>query len=459
MGKKIDNFSFFGQTFQLKLVYSLLHDPKFTEQIIEYLHTKYFDNESYAWTIDVIRQHFLKYKEPPTLDALAIYVKEIPNDILKTTVKDSLRGMFKNTEGMEQIKDKTIEFCQTQAFKNAVYESVDLVNGGKHEEARQLFNEASKVAMDTDVGHVYTEMFEQRISETARNTIKTGWNVIDNIMDGGLGPGELGVIVAPPGIGKSWGLASLASTAMRNGKNVIYYTMELNKEYVGLRFDSILTGIPSQNLKFHQEDVKEKLQDISGYLLIKYYPTKTASINTIRNHVEKTQRIKGIKPDIICLDYADLLTGHGKEKRFILENIYEELRGLAGELEIPIWTASQANRSSLEHDIIEADKIAESFAKIMVSDIVMSLSRKVTDKVSGTARWHIIKNRLGKDGITFPSKFNASNGHIEIFEEQSFSGKDATHKMDNGNEVIRQLHAQKYKELKDDEDGKKSDFE
>lgn len=447
MVNEIDNFSQFGYTFQVKLLYSLLNDQKFIERIIEALDTKYFENENFAWAIDKIKEHFKKYKTAPTLEALAIYVKEIPNEVLRETVKNSLKDMFKDTTGLDFIKDKAIEFCQDQALKNAIYESVDLFKAGKKIEVRNVIDQALKVGIDTNIGHEYVQMFVQRMSETARKTVSTGWNVIDDITDGGLGPGELGVIVAPAGIGKSWALVSMATDALKKGLNVVYYTMELSENYVGLRFDSHLIGIPSQNLKFHQEDVVDALKNINGNLIIKYYPTKMASVQTLRSQIEKLKVIKGWTPDIIFVDYADLLSGVGKEKRHVLENVYEDLRGLAGEYQVPMWTASQANRSSLESDIIEADKVSEAYSKVMIADFVMSLSRKINDKVSGTARVHVIKNRFGKDGQTYPTNFNAAIGQIEIQEERSDSGKEITHKMENANEVVRQMLKRKYVEI------------
>jgi hypothetical protein len=160
----------------------------------------------------------------------------------------------------------------------------------------------------------------------------------------------------------------------------------------------------------------------------------------------------GKKPDLVIVDYADLLRGVSskKEMRHELESIYEDLRGVAGEYGIPIFTASQANRSALEQDVIEADKISESYSKIMIADFVLSLSRKVTDKIAGTGRWHIIKNRFGPDGITLPSKMNMSNGQIHIYEETSVQGKDTNKQMQTGEELLRKSLAQKYKEIKGD---------
>jgi replicative DNA helicase len=282
--------------------------------------------------------------------------------------------------------------------------------------------------------------------ESVRNTVKTQWEAIDDIADGGLGKGELGVFVAPAGIGKSWALVNVGSAAAKAGLNVIHYTLELNEAYVGLRYDSVMTGIAAQELKYNIEEVKKNVENIKGNLIVKYFPTKGATVNTIASHIERC-RANGFPPDMIIVDYADLLRGKGKEVRLELGNIYEDLRGLAGEHEIPVWTASQANRSALEDDIIGAEKIAESYSKIMTADFVVSLSRKIEDKIAGTGRWHVIKNRFGPDGITFPSKMNASNGKIDIYVDTSIQGKETTKEMDNHNEYLRKMMKKKFDEM------------
>jgi len=165
----------------------------------------------------------------------------------------------------------------------------------------------------------------------------------------------------------------------------------------------------------------------------------------IRAHVEKCI-MQDKKPDVIIVDYADLIRGHGQEKRHELEGIYEDLRGMAGEYEIPVWTASQANRSALEEDVIDASKVSESYGKVMVADFVLSLSRKVQDKLAGTGRWHVIKNRFGPDGITLPSKMNTSNGQFNIYTDTSLQGQNTQKQMDKGDELAKQLLARKYKE-------------
>ena len=172
-------------------------------------------------------------------------------------------------------------------------------------------------------------------------------------------------------------MVNVGANAAKAGLNVIHYTLELNEAYVGLRYDSVFTGIAAQDLKFNIEEVKKTVGNMKGDLIIKQYPTKSASVSTIGAHIEKC-RVQGFKPDLVIVDYADLLRdiSGGREVRHMLGNIYEDLRGLAGEHEIPVWTASQANRSALEEDIIGAEKIAESYSKIMTADFVVSLSRK-----------------------------------------------------------------------------------
>jgi replicative DNA helicase len=325
-------------------------------------------------------------------------------------------------------------------------ESVNLLQLGEYDSIKEKIDTAMKAGSERDIGHNYNIDIDDRFSESTRKTVHTGWNVVDDLMDGGLGPGELGVFVAPAGIGKSWGLVNVAANAVKKGLNVCFYTLELSAPYVGLRFDSVFTGIAAQNLKYHIEEVKECVEKLEGNLIVKYYPTKSATVNTVKAHLDRCH-MQGFKPDIIVVDYADLLRGNGKEIRHELGNIYEDLRGLAGEYEIPVWTASQANRSALEDDVIGAEKIAESYSKIMTADFVLSLSRKIEDKVAGTGRWHVIKNRFGPDGITFPSKMNTSNGQIDIYEGDSVQGKDAQKQMDNGEESKRKYLQNKFKEL------------
>ena len=319
---------------------------------------------------------------------------------------------------------------------------------------KSIIDEAMKAGTTKDLGHDYIPSFNLRLEESTRSTVKTPWDVVNDIMDGGLGSGELGVIVAPAGIGKSWTLQSLGSSVLKFGGTVVHYTLELNEGYVGLRYDSIFSGVTTANIKYHKEDVQAKIEKLKGQLLIKYFPTKSATVQTLGAHLKQIE-LNGHKPDVVLVDYADILmpTGNFREKRHALGNIYEDLRGLAGELEIPIWTASQANRSALEEDVIGADKVAEDYSKVMTADFVMSMSRKVEDKIANTGRFHVIKNRFGIDGVTYPATINTNIGQVQIFEGNTQFGKDAQSKMNNSEEFLRKELANKYKDFEKKVDG------
>ena len=454
-----DTFKTYGYSFQAKLLATLFRDKGFLQQVSDILEPKYFESEASKWIAKTALDYFSEYKGTPTLEVVKVHTDKVDNDVLKTEIVSSFKEVVKlfDSEDTEFVKNETIKFCKNQKLKSAIMESVNLLQRGDYDGIKHEIDEAMKAGTDRDIGHEYMIDIDARFSETTRKTVSTGWESIDSLMDGGLGPGELGVFVAPAGIGKSWGLVNAAANAVKKGLTVVHYTLELNGAYVGLRFDSVFTGIAAQNLKYYQDNIKEAVSNLTGDLVIKYFPTKTATVNTLKAHLDKCT-IQGKKPDLIIVDYADLLRGTGKEVRHELGNIYEDLRGLAGEYEIPVWTASQANRSALEDDVIGAEKIAESYSKIMTADFVISLSRTIEDKIAGTGRWHVIKNRFGPDGITFPSKMNMSNGQIQIYEETSVNGKDAQSKMDNGSEALRKRLATKFKEVQPAQEKPKDPF-
>ena len=440
----------FGHVFQAKIISSLLSDKKFIQTISDILEPDYFDSDANKWLCENIRDYFFEYKTTPTLDVMKVKIDEMENEILQVSVVDNLKESWRNVEStdLKFVQEQTLEFCRNQVMKNAIMDSVDLIEVGQYDQIKKIVDEAMKAGSDRDLGHDYIVGIEERLTKSTRDTVKTGWDPIDEVMDGGLGKGELGVVVAPAGIGKTWCLQNIGANSVKNGLNVVHYTLELNQNYVGLRYDTVFSGVTTSDIKYYQDDVKKKIDALKGTLLIKYFPTKSASVQTLTSHLSQIE-IQGVKPDLVLVDYADILKGVGSEKRHVLENIYEDLRGLAGEIECPIWTASQANRSSLEEEVIDATKVAEAYSKVMIADFVVSVSRKVEDKIANTSRFHVIKNRFGIDGITFPSSMNTNIGKIQIYESTTQSGQEVQGKMDNSQEYLRKQLANKYNAEKD----------
>jgi hypothetical protein len=443
-----DRLSDYGYSFQIKIVSALLRDSSFLQQVHDILEASYFENESIRWLSESVISYHLEYKESPTLEVFKVMSNDVEDKVLQTQIVDNLKDVIANLEAtdLEFVKSQTLDFCRNQNLKKAIMTSVDLLQSGDYDGIKSTIDTAMKAGTERNIGLEYADNVQERYTVNVRDCVPTEWDVINKLADGGLAGGELGVFVAPAGIGKSWALANVGAHAVKQGKTVIHYTLELNQNYVGLRYDSIFTGIPAQELKYNIEDVEKTVNSLKGELVVKYFPTKGGTVNSLAAHIEKC-RIQGKKPDMIIVDYADLLKGQGlnnREVRHELGNIYEDLRGLAGELDVPIWTASQANRSAINEEIIQADKIAESYSKIMIADFVISLSRKLEDKTANTGRWHLIKNRFGPDGITFPSKMNASNGHIDIYEPNSAQGQETQQEINQGSEYIRKMLKDKF---------------
>jgi len=293
-----DKLSEYGWSFQVKVLAAMFIDRSFLQQIADIIQPEYFESDANNWVLDVILDHFREYKTPPSKDVLKVKITGITDDVFKTAILEQLKDIFRYMESddLTFVKDEILKFCKNQEIKRAIMDSVNLLQMGNYDEIKSKIDSAMKAGADTDIGHEYKKEVVARYTNAARDTIRTGWDVIDDLMDGGLGKGELGVVMAPAGIGKSWLLINIGANAIKQGKTVIHYTLELNDTYVGQRYDSVITGIAAQNLKNYTDDIEEKLETLAGELIIKYYPTKSTGVMGIKAHIEKTVML-GNNPD------------------------------------------------------------------------------------------------------------------------------------------------------------------
>jgi replicative DNA helicase len=448
--QEIDTLSKYGQSFQSKVISALLTDTKFLDTIGEITTPKFFENDANKWIISEILEYHNEYRKSPTLDVFKSQLSKVDNPILKKTVVDQLKHIHTQIGNvdLEYIKHEFKDFCINQNLKGVILQSVDLLQAGSYDRIKDLVDAAMKVGNETDLGMDYVLDYDERMQDLKRTTVPTRWDPINDLMDGGLGPGELGVVVAPSGVGKTWILTALGAEAVRRGLSVVHYSMELSEHYVGARYDTVFTQIPSADLRDKQEEVKGKITNLKGKLLIKYFPPKGVSVRKLQQHIEKMTTL-GNKPDLIIVDYADLLLSDSNKSDSTYQEqggVYIDLRGMGGELEIPIWTASQTNRSAIDSEVIEADKIADSYAKVMNADFIMSWSRKSKDKLNNTARAHVMKNRFGQDGITFPCKMDTNTGYIEVYDGTSPDGVIAQKEAASGQLETKKLLHKKYVE-------------
>jgi len=415
------NFSKYGKSFQEKLCMVILDERPFADQIEEVLDVNFLELNYLKLFLNKIFDYRKKYGVHPSRDIMKTILRSELDNESELTAKQVreyyVRSQITNVSDIEYIKDTSLDFCKKQNLKSAMVKSIGLLQSSSFDEISQVINDSLKLGMDNDEGYDYKRDFEERFKPRFRNPSSTGWDLIDDICKGGLGQKELGVVIAPTGAGKSMALVHLGAQALKEGKTVVHYTLELQDTVVASRYDSCLTKIPLQSLPSFKEKIYEEVQNIEGKLIVKEYPTKTASTQTVRNHLEKL-RMRDINVDMIIIDYGDLLrpVRYLKEKRNELESIYEDLRGIASEYECPVWTASQTNRSGLNAEVITMESISEAFNKCFVSDFIFSISRTIDDKAVNGGRLFVAKNRNGPDGLVFPLFMDTSNVCIKVLE-------------------------------------------
>ena len=424
--KEKSNFSHYGSKFQEGLVQLILDDRVFADQIIEVFDYDFLELSYLRSFVRLVFDYREKYGIHPSRDTMMTVVRaelENESDVSKKQIRDFFSRLSTSPEEFETapyIKEVSLEFCRKQNVKKAMMKCVDLVRTSSFDEIAKTITESINLGSSNEVGYDYIADFEKRFQLKTRNPVSSGWLPLDSISVGGLGSGELGVCIAPTGAGKSMALVHLGAEALRQGRTVVHYTLELADTVVATRYDSCITGIPLKDVFHKKEEVYDRIQEVDGKLIIKEYPTKSANTSTLKTHLEKLVR-RGSDIGMVIVDYGDLLkpVSTQREKRNELETIYEELRAIAQIYNCPVWTASQTNRSGLNAEVITMESISEAFNKCFVADFIFSLSRTVEDKNTNSGRIFVAKNRNGPDGLVYPIFMDTSNVKIRIQAQQT----------------------------------------
>ena len=443
----LTNINQYGPGFQVKVLAALLSHKEFLINIHDIISDEYFESQAHKWIIKEILKYYDKYHTTPSLEVLKVELKRLNNEVLQIAVKEQLREAYKESDDLAYVEEEFSAFCKNQMLKKALLQSVDLLQAGDYDSIKYMIESAMKAGQDKNLGHEYNKDIETRYREEHRISVPTPWNEFNTLLQGGLGNGDFGLIFGNPGGGKSWALVALGGHAIKMGYNVIHYTLELGEDYVGRRYDAYFTNIPVNVISANKAKVEAIMDKLPGNLIIKEYAPGRASISTLESHIQKCIDLD-FKPDMIIVDYVDLLRSKktNRERKEEIDDIYIGTKGLARELNIPIWSVSQVNRAGAKDDIIEGDKAAGSYDKIMITDFAASLSRKRADKVNGTGRWHIMKNRYGMDGITYGARIDSSTGHFEMISDEELETITPADKSNSGNftdsdkDQLRQHH-------------------
>jgi len=424
----------YGPQFQVKVLSSLLNHKEFLTNVHDILDESHFTNQAHKWIVSNILSYYAKYHTTPTPEVLKSEYEKVTNDVLKVSIKEQLREAYKQVDtDSEYIEGEFSAFCKNQQLKKALLNSVDLLQAQDYDSIRAIIDSALKAGADKNLGHEYVKDIEARYRNEHRITVPTPWTEFNELLQGGLGNGDFGLMFGGPGAGKSWALVALAGHAVKMGYNVVYYTLELGEDYVGRRFDAYFTQIPANEITFHKDKVEAVMTKIPGQLIIKGFSPGKASISSVESHIQKCTDL-GTKPDLIVIDYVDLLRSKrvSRERKEEIDDIYTSTKGLARELNIPVWSASQVNRQGAQDEVIEGHKAAGSYDKMMITDFAASISRRAKDKQIGIGRFHIMKNRYGMDGLTYGANINIAIGSFQLVDENEL--EDTSPQESNSNQ-------------------------
>jgi replicative DNA helicase len=445
------SFQSFGTKFQESMVQIMLDDREFSDQMSEVLDINFLELKYLRLFVQKMFGYRNKFGTHPSREIMVSILRSDlgnENEVLQRQTREyfsRVESSVFSRDGEEYIKTTALDFCRRQKLKEAMVKCVGLIQNSSFDEVSKVINDALKLGSNNDVGYDYLLDFERRYEQRARNPISTGWDLLDGIMKGGHGKGELGVVVAPTGAGKSMALVHLGAAALQLGYNVVHYTLELQDTVVAQRYDSCITGIPLVELGSCKDFVLEQVKNVRGKLVVKEYPTRSATINTIKAHLEKLRR-SNFRIDMIIVDYGDLIkpVNMRDAKRTELEEIYEDLRGVAQTFGASLWTASQTNRGGLNAEVVTMESISEAFNKCFPADFILSISRTIKDKNTNEGRIFIAKNRNGPDGMIFPIFMDTSNVKIKVLQQSPDTASDL---IENAMKSQEQLLKDKYAKL------------
>lgn len=411
---EIESFEKLGRSYQEKVLQALFEDPLYAEMMTDVFESEYFTYTHLQKLACLFFDYRSKYKEFPSIDVamMQLQAELSESDPASLTMAADFVNRMKTTPlngDKGWVQDSSLEFCKRQKLIAAVGKCLEQIEGKKYESIAGTIREALDRGSPRDHGHEYAEEVDSRAAKAVREPISTGWPVLDKYLGGGWERKTISTFIAPTGAGKSMFLVNAACSLVEQGLNVLYVTLEMADFKIGLRADSWYSGMAIDDVSKEREKVKAAITErAKGRLIIKEWPTKRATVDTIRSHCQRLLQTKNFKVDAIIVDYPDLLRSvksYG-EKRHELEGNYEELRGLAQELNCVMIVADQTNRGGLDLELVTISNIAEAYSKATVCDLILTVSRTPEDKMNGTGKLFIAKSRLGADGIVLPFLLN-----------------------------------------------------
>lgn len=369
---------------------NLIHNEFYLRNVLPYLQDEYFTNSNHVTVFHLIKEYFDKYNSLPSVSALYI---DLENLALNTNDYNETKQIIERIQDQcdadyDWVKEKTEKFCQDRAVYNAIMESIQILDDKSDKDKgsiTKILEEALSVSFDTHIGHDFLEDYEERYDFYHRKVERIPFDIkmLNRITKEGLPRKTLNLILAGTGVGKTLMMCHFAAANLMQGNNVLYITLEMAEERIAERIDANLMNIPLNELETLPKDsYAKKLERVkgktAGKLVIKEYPTASVGAGHFRHLLNELKSKKKFIPDIIYIDYLNLCIssrmkmGSNVNSYTLIKSIAEELRGLAVEYNLPIFSATQTNRTGYTNSDVGLEDTSESFGLPMTTDFMIA---------------------------------------------------------------------------------------
>jgi len=443
-----ENFGYLGNNFQLKLINQIITDKKFAAIILDVIDSRYFDNQYYRLIMQMVKEYYEKYQTTPSFEALDQITRiEVTSEMAQRNIFDMLVEIKKiSYEDHLWVQEKSLKFCKQQELKKAIKKVNKILEKGdfeSYDKCEEYIRDAIQVGEDGEGAMDVFSKLDEALQEDFRHPVPTGITGIDNLLDGGLAKGEIGVFLAPTGVGKTTMLTKIANEAYNAGYNVLQIFFEDNPKIIQRKHITCWTKIPSKQQSAKKEEVLELLDKsrTKGRLILEKLPSDSITMNNIKNKIRKLVS-EGNKFDVIVLDYIDcVIPSKSFENEWKGEGaVMRQFETMCTEMDMVGWTAAQGNRTSIGSDVVTTDMMGGSIKKAQVGHVIISIAKTLQQKELGLATIAITKSRIGQDGIVFENcKFDNEFLEIDTAQSQTFLGVEEDKEQRNRDRVSQAL--------------------
>lgn len=428
---------------------------------------KYFQKAIHIDLCRIIQNYQEKYSKSPTKEVL---VEEVRVMCEKSKTKQKLENDYLDCidrlsdmdfSDYDYVKDRITSFGKKQAMVEAIMKSAEIIEGAKSEselmEIDKIIQKAQMVGEDVnDMGIDYWEGYESRIygyndAEDVIERFPTGMGMLDGILKGGVGRTEMFVVLAPPGKGKTTTMINIGAENLKVGSVVVHFSLENNEQQVIRNYDQRILNRSIDYIKENSEKCisalgRTKKYSSGGRLFVKKYPTKGATVDTLKMYVRRLQLVYDVEVDMVIVDYGAILKSKQSysDKRNVIEGNYEDLRAMADELNVAVVTGAQGNRSSLSKKVVTIEDLAEAFAIANTADEVFALCQTIREKQEGKIRGFLTKSRDGADQILLSGEINYETKRMDFTQDISNSLADSEEEDEDNDDSYNKYQKNRY---------------